>query len=152
MDKKDLYKMRAEEFAKSFESLRSVEWRVTFQLYTGYTLLGVAYFHLLSAQQIQNKQLISVMVIVVTLLLWAPTFYLSFRIQERQRFARAVQNKYLGKLHDTIKVKRLEEDKCELDVPMPIHQGWYAFLVQRILSIVFAVGLILFVVFTTWLG
>ncbi|MEO5886809.1 MAG: hypothetical protein ABIQ77_04020 [Anaerolineales bacterium] len=47
MNANDLYQFRADEFAKSFEGLRSMEWQITFQAYAGYTLLGTAYSFLL---------------------------------------------------------------------------------------------------------
>ena len=48
MDKTELWRIRTEDFARNFESLRGVEWRVVFQLYVGYAALALA-FHTLTA-------------------------------------------------------------------------------------------------------
>jgi hypothetical protein len=145
MDEKDLYKLRAEEFARSFESLRSLEWQVTFQLYAGYALIGAAYAYLISNDKIPHNPILSWMTIVAIIIMFVVVLYLSIRIQERQEYARAMQNAYLDKLHEIMKVPQLEK---QLGTMTPKHPRWYAFLIQTILSVAFAMGLIAFVFLT----
>jgi hypothetical protein len=145
MDAKDLYQLRAEEFAKSFESLRTLEWQVIFQLYAGYTLLGGTYSYLISNGNIGHKSVFSWMIIGAIILLCVSVLYLNFQIQKRQHHARTMQNAYLSKLHEILKVQRLE---MQLGIVTPQHQKWYAFFIQTLLSVAFAIGLITFVLLT----
>ena len=140
MNANDLYKFRAEEFAKSFESLRTMEWQITFQQYAGYTLLGTAYSFLIGKDP--HNVLFAWMTGGATVVLFLLTFYLGLRIQERQKFARTMQNAYLAKLHKALKVPLLE---AIIDAELPKHRGWYAFAVQTSISAAIAIGLIIFV-------
>ena len=42
----DLFKARAEDYARNFFSLRDVEWTITYQLFAGLGLVGAAYAQL----------------------------------------------------------------------------------------------------------
>jgi hypothetical protein len=140
MNKNDLYKFRAEEFSKSFESFRAMEWQIIFQLYTGYTLLGTAYSYLINKNP--HNILFARMIIGATVLLFFSTLYLSLRIQERQKFARTMQNAYLEKLHKALKVPLIEKLP---NAETPKHQWRYAFAIQTLLSASIALGLIIYV-------
>lgn len=100
MDKYDLYKLKAEDFARNFLSLRDVEWKVTWQLLTGYAAIAAAYPPL--RKLYVDSQLLTCAAVVAPTALFVTGWYLSARIQERLHNTRRLQNAYLTKLHEEL--------------------------------------------------
>lgn len=164
MDKPELWKLRAEDFARNFESLRGVEWRIVFQLYAGYAAVALA-FHLLSEKYHGNSVLIAAAVTAYTIL-FVTALYLSLRIQERLHSIRYNANKYLDELHLILNERpahltpdeKWPESPCDFQKSQPrvtllkwfrtndrpIHKKWYAFGAQTVISAAIYLGLVLY--------
>jgi hypothetical protein len=158
MDAHEFYRIRAEDFARSFESLRSVEWRVAFQAYAGYGAIALGYGSLRSAEPLSVG--IAIGTILATLVLALVTLYLSLRIQERLHQTRRLQNACLEELERLIfgvagtSALRVPPEAGGsgfwfVSHQPPIHRRWYAFAAQGIVSGCFALGIIAYVVLTT---
>lgn len=76
----DLCKLQFEEYRSRYESMRSLEWKVLFQTYAGYTAIAIAFQH---AKQNLVDGYRWLFPIAVTLTFFVATQYLTFRIQER---------------------------------------------------------------------
>ena len=121
----DLCKLRSEDFARNFHSLREVEWHTTYQTYAGYAAVALAYWQLRPTYPSPGYLMWAGVGLLV--LLFCTTLYLSLRHQERLHYTRDMQNEYLDMLHKALDLKPAER-------PLPKHQKWYAFAVQTILS------------------
>jgi len=97
----DLYTLRAEDFARNFESLRRLEWNTTFQVYAGYAGIALAYHSVLSPS-FPYRRSAGFVASLLTLLLYGGYLYLLFHLQRRLHRTRAMQNVYLNKLHEMI--------------------------------------------------
>lgn len=144
MNAYDIYRMRAEEFERNFESLRGIEWRTTFEIFAGYAAIGIAYFHLHAKHG--GCWRLGAGATAVTLILFLSHCYFSLRIQERMRYARAMMNEYLKELH---RICNAKEIPAPAGVKEPIRKGWWAFGIQLALSITVMLSLIIYIAATT---
>ncbi len=152
MEKAELYRLRAEDYARSFESLRSIEWRVAFQVYVGYAAISLGYSALLEKNG--PSWIVTIAACVVTAIMFITTLYLSIRVQERMHTARQLQNEYLSQL-DELAGDAAPEKSSTLQGRFwfathtpPIHGKWYAFLAQTTISVTWALGIIAFAILT----
>jgi hypothetical protein len=135
----DLYKLRSEDFSRNFHSHREVEWHTTYQVYGGYAAIVLAYSQL-HAKYSSSIPFMCVGVLLV-LILFTSSFYLSRRLQERLHFTRDMQNEYLKKLHEALKIEELPRPST---TRAPIHGRHYAAAVQTILSATAALTIIVY--------
>lgn len=136
MDKKDVYKFRAEEFERSFFSLRNLEWKIIFQLYIGYAAIAAAFVGITNKYEV-NSRISTISTLVVIVLAGIET-YLSLRIQERLHLARDKQNKYIDKLHDETGAVKITSEIITKN------KRWWGFIPQHIISYIWALGLIIY--------
>ena len=129
MDDKDLYRLRAEEFERNFQSMRGIEWRTAIEVFTGYAAIGLSYYHL--RDRYPDSGILALGASVLTILLFLTNLYLSLRVQERLHSTRAMQNVYLKKLHDLCGAPELD---LPPEIKRPVHAKWYAFGAQITLS------------------
>lgn len=139
----DLYRFRAEEYERAVYSLREVEWKVTFQVISGYVLLAVAYWQARSI--IPDVPLAAWWIAALTLLLWGTYFYHSLRLQERLTAARELETAYIKELHRILNAPELPLRK---GVKTPKHVGYYAPIAQFTLSTAAMVSILVFIYFT----
>ena len=148
MDEKDLFRFRAEEFERNFESLRGIEWRTAIQVFSGYAAIGIAYYTL--HDKYGGSWYLGLTAIFLTLILYAANTYLACQVQKRLHFTRSMMKAYLQKLHEVCGVP-------ELDIPAGANKPgmikWWAFVPQVILSTAAMLALLVYVyvaVTTPW--
>jgi hypothetical protein len=144
MDAKDVYQLRAEEFERNFESIRGIEWRTAIEVFTGYAIIALAYYHLHDKHP--SSCLLGLGAVMAILILFFSNLYLSLRIQERLHFTHAMRNEYYKKLHDLCEAPMLD---IPPGVKEPKHKKWWAFAIQMLLSITAMLLLLIYVMVTT---
>jgi hypothetical protein len=135
MDANDVYKLRAEEFERSFYDLRRIEWNVVFQLFAGYAAIVIGYWQWHVA--VPTDTLPSCLCIVAAVFLWVLSLVYSWLHETRLHYTRNMQNLYLDKLHGECKAEMIKKD----EPPLP---RWYAFFIQQLLSIASLITIIVF--------
>lgn len=140
MDSHDLLKARADERERNFYSLRTVEWTVVFQSYAGFAVVAAVY-HQLQASQ---GWWLGVAATTALSLLLLTSIYLSFRIQERLRVNRDIQNHIYDELHRRLKVERFDVEENG-----PLHGRWYALGSHLFVSLAIYSAILLYVLSTT---
>lgn len=167
MDKTEVYKIRAEDFAQNFMSLRTVEWQIIFQVYVGYGAIGIGY-HALQKPYSPNVAL-GFGAIFATLVVFAVSAFVLYQIKDRLNWTRKMQNRYLAMLHAETSADALEVDGagvrfegCALAKAVgiesspppeaPKYQWRYAFVGEITISGLWTLGLIFYVSTTTWPG
>ncbi len=137
----DVHKLRAEHFARDFESLRQTEWRVVFQLYVGYGAVALAYSKVKEPEALGIVA--GVTAVLLTLLLFWTTFYALLRLQEHRHAIRRMQIANLEELNQVLRAP---------DSPFSVGEatsgGYSLFIAQTILSSVVAATLIIYEVAT----
>jgi hypothetical protein len=143
MDHADLYRLRAEDFARRWENHRRIEWQTNFQVYAGYAAIAVAYSYLRGGP----NSALGAGAVAATLLLYSTTLYLSRRTQERLHFNAGMTRTYFRELHNIVGAPELNPPE---DTREPRHQRWYAYGTQIVLTSATAIGLIIYELQTTW--
>lgn len=146
MDEVELCRIRAEEFERNFESIRAIEWRNALEVFTGYAVIGIAYWQL--HEKYPGSKLLGLGAGLLTLILYSCNLYISRRVQERLHFTRDMQNLYLARIHELLNVRRIEQDPPP-HVRRPIHGKWWAHVPQTILSTAAMLALLTYVLGTT---
>jgi hypothetical protein len=140
--KLDVYKLKAELLARDLESLRQAEWRVTFQLYVGYTAVAFAY------SRVRSEEILAVIAgassIVLTLILFWTTFYSLLKLHERLHDIHEMQRGCMAHLHQISGVSELP-----LTTRGALLDGYDLFVAQTILNSVAAAVLIAYELATT---
>jgi hypothetical protein len=139
MDANDVFRLRAEEFERSFYDLRRIEWIVVVQIFTGYAALATGYWQWHVAYP--KDSLPSCLCMFSLSILWLATTYYSYCLQIRLQWTRKMQNDYLRKLHNTCNAEEIQRDG-------PRNSPWYAFAVQLSLSTLTFIGTLAFVLST----
>jgi len=140
MDANDVYQLRAEELERSFFSLRGIEWKVVFQVFAGYALIGAGWCKAKTA--FSGSTALPFGLAGLCILLWVGSALNSWMLLQRLRWNRKLQNEYLNKLHETCSASKLTAD------PQPRFKVWYAFTIQQLLSFVIMLSIVLFIVGT----
>jgi hypothetical protein len=136
MQATELYKLRAEDFARRWENHRHAELQTNFQVYAGYAAIAVAYWRLHEAYPS-----VCYGAAVLTIALYWVTLYLFVRIQERLHYNYEMMRAYLTQLHVAIGTPELPTPP---GVREPSHRRWYQFLAQTILTLLTAIALVTF--------
>lgn len=159
----DLMTARAEEYARSFESMREMEWRVVFETYAGYTAIAVAFNYV--HEHYPRTLYVGRLFTLAPLLLLLVSSYFFMRVQERLHNLRKMQNEYLKTLHIVLRVEKIEDRPLRSprvrwwqvaswfrEHNPPIHRKWYAYSVQLMISIAICFGLTVYIVASTRSG
>ncbi|HEV8540126.1 MAG TPA: hypothetical protein VGQ60_03090, partial [Nitrospiraceae bacterium] len=102
LDAAELYRFRAEELERNFQSLREIESRNVVEVFTGYAVLGIAYFQL--QDRYPHNALLATGALLLTFSLFAIALYLTLRARERLHLLRRMQGLYVKKLHEVCSV------------------------------------------------
>jgi hypothetical protein len=140
----ELYKFRADEYGVRHESMRQLEWRSNFQVYSGYAALAVAFSYV--EAQFHGSRALGWYSIAAIATLYCTALYLSMRIQERLKFTRDMQNAYTDKLHDYLQSPKLDRPGDTQSLKHQYKWAWYA---QLVLSSATAISLVVLVVIKT---
>lgn len=167
LDEMELCKLKAEDYQKNFDALRTVEWHVTTEMFAGYAAIALAFTAL--REHGASMGPVALGAIVVTVILYVTTLYLSLRIQERLHVTRDDANAYFDKLHQLLRFRPLELPSDAVWPPSaesetspapakrkprfwfrehmpPLHKKWYAFAGQQIISVAWMAGLIFYII------
>jgi hypothetical protein len=145
VDAKELYKFRAEELERNFQSLREIESRNVVEVFTGYAVLGIAYFQL--QDRYPQSTLLGIGALLLTFSLFVIALYMTLRAKERLQFLRRMQGLYVKKLHEVCAVPELEPPA---DLKPPKHGDWWAFAAHIALSAIAMLALSAYIIGTTW--
>ena len=135
--------MRAEEYLARYESMRSLEWKIVFEIYAGYAAIATVFTKLLNDFHCYRS--FPVLAMVTTFIFFAAIQYLYFRIQERlivfnesheacMRVARSGE-KNGNHVESFLKEKRLGQDSLK-------HQYFWTYDVQLFISTIASAGLL----------
>ena len=143
MDHNDVYKLRAEEYERSFYSLRKVEWPLAFQSYTAYAAIALAY------NKVRDGHIahywLGLACAGLTFIVFALSIYLALRVQERLHCNRMMQARYLNKLHRSLYATELNHGSDG-----PIHARWYAFGSYLLLSTILWIGMTVYIAINSY--
>lgn len=145
MDASELYRFRAEELERNFQSLREIESRNVVEVFTGYAVLGIAYFQL--QDRYPQNTLLGIGALFLTLSLFAIALYMTLRARERLHLLRRMQDLYIKKLHEACAVPELE---LPADLKPPQQGNWWAFAAHIALSTIAMAALAAYIIGTTW--
>ena len=153
MNDPQFHQCLAEDYRSNFESLRQVEWPVTFQTYAAYAAIAIGYSYLMDLDKPAPAGATGWIAIVGTLACFCVTLYTSLRVQERMHSTRRWQNYHLRRLachYNSTIVTRYQRKALENQAwfkinLQPIHGKWYAFAAQSIMSYLSTVGLLTYV-------
>lgn len=157
----DYYQLRAEDCAGNFHSLRAVEWPLAFQAYAGYTAIAMGFTYLADSKSFENLiGIFGTLAALALIALYLITLYASLRIQERMHDARDKTNFYIARLRDSVApIESFSEpgdppagDKrghvFQMHTP-PIHARHYAFYAQQAVGVLWALGVLGYVMLRT---
>ena len=120
-----IYKCIVNEFAENLMSLRLVEWKVAVQTFSGYVLIAIGYFSLLSSNVHAGS--LRVWAIALVWLVALVSLLFQYRLQLSMHRARVVtiefRNRMLYILDDHIEVPSLPLER------------WYGYICQQMLSL-----------------
>ena len=134
----ELYRLRAEEYERSFYSLRGVEWQVAFQIYAGYAGVAAGFFSLRGFERITLAETtLATVSLLLLVLLFGVGLFCQFQIQRRLHFTRTMQNAYLKSIHQVL--------APELSIPagtiVPGFQRWWAFRPLQIVNVAITIAI-----------
>ena len=139
----ELYRLRAEEYERSFLSLRTVEWQVAFQAYAAFASIAIGFFTLIDRKDLNiAPTLLGAIAIALAVVVLGIAVFWQFQIQSRHRHYRDRQNAYLKRMHKLV----APELTRNVSMPEPKFKTWWAFvpmLVLYVLSFASVVGAIL---------
>lgn len=138
-----LYRHRAEEFERSFYSLRTMEWQLVFQTYTGYAAVAAAYVGIRTI--IDHSPLVGATFLFLLAVIFVASSFLLFQVQRRMHFTRSMQNAYLTELHRVL----APQINVPQGVVVPSFPRWWAFVPQQGLSITASAAIGAYVFYTT---
>ncbi len=95
-DSADLYKSRAAEYLTRYENMRTLEWKVLFQVYVGYAAIAVLFARLI--ESFHFHWMFRIVAMVCTLIFFVAIQYLYFRIQERLILFNETHEAYMNKV------------------------------------------------------
>lgn len=137
----DLCKLRAEEYERSFYSLRTVEWQVALQSYVGYGAITAGFTALNDPSKgLHASNAEALLCIVGLIVLLAVAIFWQWQIQQRMHLARKLQNRYLTLLHKRTCVPDLQKEEKE-----PDYQNWWAFAPWALTNVIAVVALIYYI-------
>ncbi len=87
---------RAKEYLDRYESMRSLEWKIVFELYAGYAALAAIFIHL--AAEFRCHESFLVLTLGSTVTFFAAAQYVYFRIQERLIVFNETHEAYIKKI------------------------------------------------------
>ena len=137
MDKSELFRFRAEDFAARLRQLQDAEWKIAFQVFAAYAALGVAFYKGLNASP--HKLLIALFASITLIVLFLIHLYIRLRYHERQRCYQNLMIEYLKALHT-------EVGAPEIPIPELPDSGTYAFGAQMVVSLGMALCISFFIV------
>lgn len=145
MDAMELYRFRAEELERNFQTLREIESRNVVEVFTGYAVLGIAYFQL--QDRYPHSTLLGLGALLLTFSLFNIALYMTVRAKERLQFLRRMQGVYVKKLHELSAVPELD---VPADLTPPKHGDWWVFAAHIALSGIAMLALCAYIIGTTW--
>ena len=145
MDAKELYRFRAEEIERNFHSLREIESRNVVEVFTGYVVLGIAYFQL--QDRYPQSTLLGIGALFLTLSLFVIALYVTLQARARLHLLRRMQDLYIKKLHEICAVPELE---LPSNLKPPQKGNWAVFAAHIALSAIAMLALSAYIIGTTW--
>ena len=135
----ELYRLRAEEFERSFYSFRTVEWQVAFQVYAGYAAVTAGFFALKAEKGfgIGPISLAVFSLLLLSLIFFVGLFW-QWQILRRLHYSQKMKFVYLDKLHEVVGAQLPLPDGLR----RPSFPRWWAFVPMQILNVAafFAIG------------
>ena len=135
----DMYKLRAEEYRKRYESMRSLEWKVLFQVYAGYAAIAVAFYRLIEGQRFDHSGVVAGLAISATAIFYLASRYLNYRIEERLINFNETYLSYLDVMQSSLEVDKQGPGTSALG-----GKYYWTYRVQLILSTLTLTGLLLY--------
>ncbi len=138
----DLYKLRAEEYERSFFSARDMEWRVAFQTYAGYALVISGFAAAYDPARPSMAGLAFACIVAIGLIFGISLFW-HWQIAKRTGYSRDMQNANLDCLHKLFAIDKVPHPAGKQS---PSGQRWWAVIPFQVFNIAIACALIWYIV------
>ena len=133
----DPNELQAKEYHDRYESMRSLEWKVIFQVYAGYAAIATVFFKLID--QFGHHWAFRLVALGATLGFFLAAQYLYYRIQERLIVFNETHTHYMKKIIPAFNASLLNE--LGLGQRALGHPYFWTYETQSILSALTALGL-----------
>jgi len=132
----DFYKLRIQEYGERYESMRKLEWKVLFQVYAGYAAIALVYKYIQNDEKELDHRLISWLALTGTMIFYAASRYLAYRIQERMMRFERTRDTYFKEMESAYHIHKASPGTDGLG-----HQFYWTYRVQLVLSTLVLAGL-----------